>query len=88
MSISFIGNSLLPKKDNIHLKASVRYTINAITGAVNLLLQNNTMVTAKPQSRMEANVTVNVMLNENLKKNQLKHYHDFPTYIVVSQQKH
>lgn len=72
MSFSFFGISLPPKKIIFVLTAPVHYTINSNAGVLNLLLQNNTMVTAKPQSRMKANVTVMIILNKILKKNQNK----------------
>lgn len=69
MSFSFFGISFPPKKIIFVLTAPVHYTINVNAGVLNLLLQNNTMVTVKPQS---TNVTVMIILNKNLKKNQNK----------------
>lgn len=89
LSFSLFGNSLLPKKDNIHLNSigtlyyKCYYWCSELTftkqydGDCQTTKQDGSKCDCECDAEWESK-------EESIKTN----YHDFPTYIVVSQQKH
>lgn len=89
-SISFFGNSLLPKKkDNIHLNSIGTLYYQWYYGCSELTFtkqyDGDCQTTKQDGSKCDCDCDAEwESKEESIKTN----YHDFPTYIVMSQQKH